>query len=160
MTSPQSTSKKLINATAATFLLCHGVLLGAAREVFAVERKAGIEVEWHVNKQEADDLKKFKVREPDAYETKNPIVIGLVVVVGSFVVPQIIEAFGDLWQKYRSDGFVLDTRGDKLVIEKSARIPAGQIVVVSKEGVETIRVGGPNPDPKILQEILDRVVKK
>jgi hypothetical protein len=53
---------------------------------------------------------------------------------------------------------VHDTRGDRLVIEKSARVCPGHVTVVSKEGVETVRVGGTSPDPKILQ--LDRVIKK
>lgn len=127
----------------------------------AAPSSAPIQVEWRVNKQEADELKaKFNVAESDGYDTKHPVVIGVIILVGSFVAPQIIDALLDIWQKHRNDGFLLDTRGDKLVIEKSARIPAGNIVIVSKDGVETKHVGGPNPDPKILNDILERFIKK
>ena len=150
-----------MSVIASAVLIYHGYMIGGGAPAHAAINRQPIEVEWHINKQEAEDLKqKFKVVEPDAYETKSPLVVGLVVLVGSFVVPQIVEAFGDLWQKYRSDGFILDIRGDKLVIEKSTRVPAGHVIVVSKEGVETIRVGGPNPDAKMLRDILDRFVKK
>jgi hypothetical protein len=137
---------------------CDGLAFAAARHEATEPR---VNVEWHVNAREADDLKKsFELVQPDSYETKNPVAIGLIVLVGSFVVPQIIEAFGDIWEKYRSDGFVLDARGEKLVIEKSARVPPGNVIVVSKDGVETVRVGGPNPDAKMLEDILDRFIKR
>lgn len=120
-----------------------------------------VNVEWHLTKEEAVDLKrKYRVEEPSQFETRNPVVIGVIVLVGSFLVPQIVEAFADLFVKYKSDGFLVDARGERLVVEKSVRVPPGYVIVVGKEGIETVKVGGPNPNVKVLKDVLDWAVRR
>ena len=139
----------------------HLTRVADAEQVEAVANNPSVNVEWHITKEQATDLNnKYKIEEPNQLETRSPLVVGMVVLVRSFVIPQIIEAFVDLFEKYKNDGFLLDARGDKVVVEKSDRVPPGSVIVITENGVETIKVGGPNPNLNMFREILNWAIKR
>lgn len=128
--------------------LCLIVFLWQAQLSWAESPKRAdrISIEWQVAKDQVDDVKKvMPVKEAQTYDTRNPLLIGAVVLVGFAVLPQIAQAILDVYYRYKSGGVIFDTTKDPVLISTSDRIAPGFALVISKTGSQMIEVGGVKP---------------
>jgi hypothetical protein len=104
----------------------------------------GISVEWQVASDQVNDVKKaVPLKEAQAEGTRNPILIGAVVLIGVVALPQIAQAIVDVYYRYKSGGVVIDK--EPILISTSDRIAPGYALVISKSENQVIEVGGVKP---------------
>jgi hypothetical protein len=108
--------------------------------------EAAISVEWQVAKDQVADVQKaVSVKEAQAYDTRNPILIGAVILVGAAVLPQIAQAVIDVYYRYQSGGVIIDLTKEPMLISTSNRISPGFALIISKNGNQLLEVGGVKP---------------
>jgi hypothetical protein len=136
---------KLVNRRLCV-VLSVALLLGQMLPTNAKSPKQGISIEWQVASDQVDEVKKaVPVKEAQAYETRNPILIGAVILVGVAVLPQIAQAVIDVYYRYQSGGVIIDLTKEPMLISTSNRIAPGFALVISKSGNQMIEVGGVKP---------------
>jgi hypothetical protein len=124
-----------------------------------------LNVEWRVPEDQVQPLMEaIPLKKTDKYNQRNPLLIGAVVLIGAALVPKIAQAVIDVCYRYKSGGVIIDTRSQPVVVSADPSVAPGYALIISKDGVKTIQLGGAQPispeDYKGLTEILLSVVKK
>jgi hypothetical protein len=124
-----------------------------------------LDVEWRVPEDQVKPLMEaIPLKKTDKYNQRNPLVIGAIILIGAALVPKIAQAIVDVCYRYKSGGVIIDTRSQPVVVSADPSVAPGYALIISKDGVKTIQLGGAQPvsaeDYKGLTEILLSAIKK
>jgi hypothetical protein len=140
-------------------MLCVGIQASMAQDG---RGEPEVPVEWRVAKDQVDAIKQIvPLKEAQVYDTRNPILVGAIVLVGAVVLPQIAQAIIDVYNRYKSGGVIIDTTREPILISTNSRIAPGFALIISKDGTRLIEVGGVQPlKLDDLKAILSMAIKK
>ena len=100
------------------------------------------------------------LEEGEPADTRNPLLVGAIVLVGAWAAPKIAQAVLDVYHRYQGGGVIIDLRSLPLVVETSPRIPPGFALIISDDGAETLSLGGVDPlKPDDLAEFIANAAK-
>ena len=138
-------------------------VLGCRNSRAAAESE--LQVEWRVAEEQVKPVTEaMAVTKGETYEQRNPLLIGVVVLVGVALVPKVAQAIVDVYYRYKSGGVIIDARSQPVVISTSPRVAPGYALIISSDGVKTVQIGGAQPitgeDFKGLIDILTAAAKK
>ena len=130
--------RDFLTSTGATVFVSLGIC-----QMPAKADDTNVSIEWRVFQDQVADIKKnTPLTEGKTSDTRNPLIIGAIVLVGAWALPKIAQAVLDVYYRYQTGGVIIDLRGTPLIIQTNPKIPPGTALVVTASGVQTISLVG------------------
>ena len=114
-----------------------GLMAKLNRAETATNKDRPYDFHWRVPKVHFETVKKELTFEGEITEEKDAKGLPLVFIfVGAVLLPYLANAILALRREIVHGGVVIDTRGNKIVIDTDKSLPGGVILVVTSEGTE------------------------